>query len=119
MEGVILESALFDLAAVVRRRGLEPPAAFSDDERATFDPAFKLAAGRLPLLVLHRERGDLIVPRGAMSALATAGTPAGQKALVMVPRRGHNDVSLEDSYWSALAGFVRQPPAATAVSAHG
>ena len=43
-----------------------------------------------------------------MSALATAGTPAGQKALVMIPRRGHNDVSLEDSYWSALAGFVAQ-----------
>ena len=22
--------------------------------------------------------------------------------------RGHNDLSLEDSYWSALAGFVAQ-----------
>src|SRR5205814_9139356 len=30
MEGVILESALFDIAALVRRRGLEPPAVFSD-----------------------------------------------------------------------------------------
>lgn len=112
MAGVILESALFDIAALVRRRGLEPPATFSDDERTTFDPALKLAAGRLPLLVLHGERDDLIVPREAMSALATAGTPAGQKALVVVPRRGHNDVSLEDSYWSALAGFVAQLPAA-------
>jgi alpha-beta hydrolase superfamily lysophospholipase len=110
MEGVVLESALFDIAALIRRRGLEPPAAFTDDERATFDPALKLATGRLPLLVLHGERDDLIVPREAMSALATAGTPAGQKALVMVPRRGHNDVSLEDSYWSSLGGFIAQLP---------
>ena len=47
MAGVILESALLDIAALVRRRGLEPPAVLSDDERATFDPALKLAAGRL------------------------------------------------------------------------
>jgi pimeloyl-ACP methyl ester carboxylesterase len=112
LEGVILESALFDLAALIRRRGLVPPDSFTDDERATFDPAAKLALGRLPLLVLHGERDEMVVPREAMSALATAGSTAGDKALVIVPRRGHNDVSLEDSYWSALAGFVAQLPAA-------
>jgi len=108
LEGVVLESALFDLAALVRRRGLVPPASFSDEERATFEPATKLALGRLPLLVLHGERDELIAPSEAMSALATAGSTAGDKALVIVPRRGHNDVSLEDSDWSALAGFVAQ-----------
>ena len=112
LEGVILESALFDLAALVRRRGLEPPASFSDDERATFEPAGKLALGRLPLLVLHGERDELIAPNEAMAALAHAGSIAGDKALVIVPRRGHNDVSLEASYWSALAGFVAQGPRA-------
>jgi pimeloyl-ACP methyl ester carboxylesterase len=112
MEGVILESALFDVAALIRRRGLAPPDSFSEDERATFDPAAKLPLGRLPLLVLHGERDELIVPREAMSALATAGSTAGDKALVIVPRRGHNDVSLEDSYWSALGAFVAQLRAA-------
>jgi uncharacterized protein len=108
MEGVILESALFDLAALIRRRGLVPPDSFTDDERATFDPSAKLRLGRLPLLVLHGERDEMIVPSEAMSALATAGSTAGDKALVIVPRRGHNDVSLEDSYWSALGAFVAQ-----------
>ena len=112
LEGVVLESALFDLAALVRRRGLMPPASFSDEERAMFEPATKLAMGRLPLLVLHGERDELIAPSEAMSTLATAGSMAGDKALVIVPRRGHNDVSLEDSYWSALAGFIAQVPTA-------
>jgi len=110
LEGVVLESALFDLKGLIRRRGLEPPAAFSDEERVTFEPATKLASGRLPLLVLHGERDELIAPGEAMSVLATAGSTAGDKALVIVPRRGHNDVSLEDSYWSALAGFIAQVP---------
>jgi alpha-beta hydrolase superfamily lysophospholipase len=110
LEGIVLESALFDLKGLIRRRGLEPPERFSDDERAMFEPATKLALGRLPLLVLHGERDDLIAQSEAMSALATAGSSAGDKALVIVPRRGHNDVSLEDSYWSALAGFVAQVP---------
>jgi alpha-beta hydrolase superfamily lysophospholipase len=110
LEGIVLESALFDLVGLIRRRGLEPPERFTDEERATFEPAAKLVLGRLPLLVLHGERDELIAPSEAMSALATAGSTAGDKALVIVPRRGHNDVSLEDSYWSALAGFVAQVP---------
>ena len=106
MEGVILESALFDLGSLIRRRGLVPPASFTDAERATFEPAAKLALGRLPLLVLHGERDDLIVPSEARSAHAAAGAAEADKALVMVPRRGHNDVSGGDNYWTALAEFV-------------
>ncbi len=106
MEGVILESALFDLGNLIRRRGLIPPASFTEEERATFDPATKLALGRLPLLVLHGERDDLIAPSEARSAHVAAGTAEADKQLVMVPRRGHNDVSGGDNYWSALAEFV-------------
>jgi len=106
MAGVVLESALFDLAGLVRRRGLIPPAAFSADERAAFEPATKLALGRLPLLVLHGERDELIALAEARAALAVAGTADADKALVVVPRRGHNDVSLGDNYWTALAAFV-------------
>ena len=106
MAGVILESALFDLGGLVRRRGLVPPASLTEEERRTFDPAGKLALGRLPLLVLHGERDNLIAPGEARSALAAAGAAGADKTLVMVPRRGHNDVSGEDLYWTALAAFV-------------
>lgn len=106
MEGVILESALFDLGSLIRRRGLVPPASFTEEERAMFEPAAKLALGRLPLLVLHGERDELIALSEAGSALGAAGTAAADKALVVVPGRGHNDVSGGDRYWSALAAFV-------------
>lgn len=106
MAGVILESALFELDSLIRRRGLIPPASFTDEERATFEPATKLALGRLPLLVLHGERDEMIAPSEAASALAAAGAGAADKALVIVPRRGHNDISGGDTYWSALAAFV-------------
>lgn len=106
MAGVILESALFDLRSLILRRGLVPPASFSDDERATFEPAGKLALGRLPLLVLHGERDELIALDEARAAFAAAGTAAADKALVVVPRRGHNDISLGDNYWTAIAGFL-------------
>jgi alpha-beta hydrolase superfamily lysophospholipase len=104
--GVIFESALFDLGNLIRRRGLVPPAQFSDDERATFEPAGKLALGRLPLLVLHGERDELIAPGEASAAFAAAGTADREKALVMVPGRGHNDVSHGERYWVALADFL-------------
>lgn len=112
MTGVILESALFDLAALVRRRGLVPPASFTAEEREAFEPLGKLALGRLPLLVLHGERDDLIVLAEARAALAAAGAPAADKSLVAVAHRGHNDISRGDGYWPALAQFVARvaPP---------
>lgn len=104
--GVILESALFDLGNLIRRRGLVPPPRFTDDELATFDPATKLPLGSLPLLVLHGERDELIAPSEARTALAAAGAPAAARSLVVVPQRGHNDVSLGEAYWTALSSFV-------------
>jgi alpha-beta hydrolase superfamily lysophospholipase len=112
MEGVILESTLFDLGNLIRRRGLVPPASFTEDERATFGPAGKLALGRLPLLVLHGERDEVIALDEARSALAAAGTDSADKTLVVVPGRGHNDVSHADLYWEALAGFIARTPSA-------
>jgi pimeloyl-ACP methyl ester carboxylesterase len=110
---VILESALFDLRGLIERRGLAPPASFTDDERATFEPATKLSLGQLPLLVLHGDRDDLIVPAEAHAALAAAATPDADKTLVMIPRRGHNDVSAASSYWTALAAFVARTVGST------
>lgn len=101
--GVVIESGLADLAGLVRRRGLTPPAQFSDDERATFDPLPKLQRGTGPLLVIHGERDTMIAPSEAEAAFAAAGTE--QKKLVLIPGRGHNDLSGSRSYWDALAAF--------------
>jgi len=116
MVGVVLESAMFDLGALIRRRGLVPPARFSDDERATFEPAGKLSLGRLPLLVLHGERDELIAPSEARAACAAAGAADGDKLLTIVPRRGHNDVSAGEVYWTALTEFLARVGAAHAGS---
>jgi fermentation-respiration switch protein FrsA (DUF1100 family) len=86
---------------------------FTEDERGTFEPVTKLALGRLPLLVLHGERDELIMLDEARSALTAAGTAIADKALVVVPGRGHNDVSNAGPYWDALAGFVARRSAAT------
>lgn len=102
--GVVLESAFFDLGNLIRRRGMTPPAAFTDDERATFEPAAKLAAGRLPLLVLHGARDTLIDPREAVAAHAAASS-ATERTLVLIEGRGHNDGTLSPAYWHALGGF--------------
>jgi alpha-beta hydrolase superfamily lysophospholipase len=103
MLGVVLESAFSDLAGLIRRRGLEPPA-LSADDRATFDPLAKLPAGKLPLLVMHGARDHLIAATEAETALRVAGSP--DKQLVLVPEHGHNDVSFSDVYWRALANFI-------------
>lgn len=102
--GVVLESGASDLAGLVRRRGLPVPSAFSADDRAVFDPLPKLAAGDLPLLVLHGAADDLIDPAEARAAHAHAGTT--HKQLVLIPDRGHNDLGHAPAYWQALAAFI-------------
>ena len=103
--GFVWESGFVDLAALVARRGLEPPAAFTDAELATFDPQRKLARGRRPLLLLHGEEDSLIRVHEARAAHAAAGTAAADKELVIVPGHGHNDLSYDALYWDALGRF--------------
>ena len=103
MLGVVLESAFSDLAALIRRRGLEPPV-LTNEERTQFDPLVKLPLGSLPLLVLHGARDHLIAASEAEVTLAAAGGT--DKRLVLVPDRGHNDVSGSDVYWRALSEFI-------------
>jgi fermentation-respiration switch protein FrsA (DUF1100 family) len=88
---------------LIRRRGLEPPA-LADEERAKFDPLSKLPAGRLPLLILHGDEDDLIVPAEAKVALDAAGSR--NKTLRMIAGHGHNDISFSEDYWRAITWFV-------------
>ncbi|MGC4122179.1 MAG: alpha/beta fold hydrolase [Myxococcales bacterium] len=106
VRAVVFESGFVDLAALIRRRGLEAPDSFDDAEKATFDPLPKLARGRLPLLVLHGEQDQSISPTEGKRAYEAAG--AEKKELVLVPGRGHNDVAASETYWEALARFVAQ-----------
>lgn len=102
MAGVVLESAFFELDGLIRRRGLAPPAAYSDEERAAFEPAGKIARGTLPLLVLHGAADDVVVPAEARGAHAAAR----DAELVFVPGRGHNDLHAGQVYWDALGAFI-------------
>jgi pimeloyl-ACP methyl ester carboxylesterase len=105
VRGFIWESGFVDLDAALERRGLEA-APLAAEERRTFDPIPKLRAGRSPLLVLHGGQDDLIVPEEGRSAFDAAGTTL--KKLVLVPERGHNDVSASPVYWNAIEAFLRE-----------
>ena len=104
VSGFILESGFVDLDGLIRRRGMQPPPEISAEERRVFDPLPKLARGQRPLLVLHGAEDTLIAADEGRRAHDAAGTP--DKELVVVPERGHNDLSLSPDYWDALAAFV-------------
>ena len=98
--GVILESGFIDLPGLVRRRSL-PPARFSEEDLATFDPRRKVAKGQGPLLIIHGENDRSISADEAREALSLATSP--RKHLAIIPGRGHNDVSASPEYWQAIA----------------
>jgi len=103
-DAFVLESGFVDLGALIKRRGMAMPAELPADDRAVFDPIPKLARGTRPLLVLHGANDTMISAGEAQRAFDAAGTT--DKQLVLVPNRGHNDVSFSSLYWSALSTFV-------------
>lgn len=104
--GFIWESGGADLHQLVYRRGLTPPAAFSEEELATFDPCRKLARGSHPLLVMHGKQDSLIVPAEARLAFAAAGTA--DKKLCLIAGHGHNDLAVSPLYWQSIREFVNK-----------
>jgi hypothetical protein len=103
--GVILESGFSDVGGFAARRGLSPALVTAADVD-TLGPLRKLAGSAAPLLVLHGELDALIPATEARAAHAASG--AADKRLVVVPGRGHNDLSFHPAYWEALADFVRR-----------
>ena len=103
MAGVVVESGYTDVGALVQRRGLTLAGKPTGEDRV-FDPVPKLARGTQPLLVLHGANDTLISAREAETAYAAAG--GANKRLVLVPHRGHNDLSFSEVYWTALAAFA-------------
>ena len=100
--GYIFESTGSDLADLVRRRALVVPE-FSQEDKNTFDPLPKMAACTTKTLILHGENDEIIHVR---EAEATHRAITGSR-LMVVPGRGHNDVSRGDDYWAALTEFMR------------
>lgn len=115
LAGCVLESTFSDLAAFVRRRGLEPPVRFADEHMQAFDPLPKLVASSVPLLVIHGEADEVIAVSEAHATFAASG--AADKALCLIARRGHNDVVADRRYWDALQTFFARLPHAAATTA--
>lgn len=104
VKGYVFESGISDLNGVVRRRGISLEAPLPERDRDDFDPLRRHARCTTPSLVLHGACDTLIGPHEAkatFNALATA-----DKSIVFVSERGHNDLSFDDTYWSALSDFI-------------
>ncbi len=104
VRGFVFESAPSDLYAGLHRWDVPLDGPLPEDDLATFCPLRKFRRCTTPSLVLHGERDTLIVAveaRQAFEALATS-----DKELVLIPGRGHNDVSFHPVYWDSLARFV-------------
>jgi uncharacterized protein len=108
--GIVFESGFSDVAGLARRRGLSV-GSVAEADLEVLCPLRKLARSRTPLLVLHGEEDTLIVPEEGRAAYEASG--AEDKRFVLVPRRGHNNVSRHPLYWEELAAFLQHVAAAT------
>jgi hypothetical protein len=102
--GVILESGFTDLHGLARRRGIQLDDPLAPDDRAAFDPLPKLRASTAPLLVLHGALDTLIPPSEGTAAHEATGTA--DRRFVLIPGRGHNDISAHPLYWASLRDFL-------------
>jgi alpha-beta hydrolase superfamily lysophospholipase len=103
VSGFVFESGFTDILAFARRRGATFET-LDEADMAILCPLRKLAGSKVPLLVLHGETDSLISANEARAAFAASG--AEDKELVLVPGRGHNDVSFHPTYWNKMAAFV-------------
>ena len=66
----------------------------------------KLRATATPLLVLHGDEDAIVPPFQAELLHRASAAPAERKRCVRFPRRGHNDLVHDPSYWPSVASFV-------------
>ncbi len=104
VQGFVFESVSSDLIGVAKRRRFDLGAPLTDEDRAVLDPLPKFGHCKVPALVLHGE-DDQIVPAAEAEATFTA-IPNAHRTKVLIPGRGHNDVSKSDIYWIVLNRFV-------------
>jgi hypothetical protein len=104
--GALAVVSTFTRLADVGRHHYGPLGLLAGDR---FDALGRVAALRVPLLVAHAER-DEIVPLALGRRLYEAA--AGPKRFLLVPRARHNDVLDDPTLLEALAGFAREAVAA-------
>jgi pimeloyl-ACP methyl ester carboxylesterase len=99
--GLVIDSGFSRLEGLVSRRGLMGEITAQD--RLDFDPLPKMARVQAPVVVIHGERDDLIIPEEGRELAAAA-----RGRFVGVPGAGHNDLFGMRGYWSVLGDFVRE-----------
>lgn len=104
VKGYLFESGIADVYGVIRRRGITLDGPLDARDLEVFSPLHKFARCTTPTLVLHGA-DDTLIPaseaRTTFDALA-----ASEKELVLIPGRGHNDLSMHPLYWEAMARFI-------------
>lgn len=105
MAGLILESSAANLGRLVRRFAGEPSGPLADLVRAH---DARIAAVRVPVLVIHGELDELI-PLEAAAELYHR-LPSREKDFVVIPGAGHNDILWvgAEQYFSAVSRFVQR-----------
>jgi ADP-ribosylglycohydrolase len=101
--GFVVESGFSDLVAFASRRGIALEVV-PEADRDVLCPLRKFGTNTAPLLMLHGAEDELIVPSEARALFEASA--ARDRRLVLLPGRGHNDVSLHPLYWDELGAFV-------------
>ena len=101
--GVILASPFDSLIAVGRLHYPWLPVSLL--LRHPFDAATLAQRNRMPLLAIVGER-DTIVPPARSLALFDAW--AGPRQWHSIPWANHNDLAMDDTFWNAIDGFLRE-----------
>lgn len=105
VRGYLFESGIADVYGVIRRRGITLEGPLDARDLEVFSPLHKFARCTTPTLVLHGADDSLIPASEARTTFdALAST---EKELVLIPGRGHNDLSMHPLYWEAMARFIK------------
>ena len=105
LASVVIDSGFTEVDAFAVRRGIDPQK-LSEHERRVIDPLPRIAASRVPLLLLHGEEDRAIAVREAEAAFDASRSE--DKTLCRLPGRGHNDLFLHPDYWRTLAAFLHR-----------
>jgi uncharacterized protein len=109
---LVLESAFTSIPEMARRAyPFLPP--IGPLIRTRYATIAKVPRLRVPLLVIHGERDEIVPLSQGRRVFEAAGGP---KRLLVIPGAGHDDVYVMggEAYWRTLREFVETPPGSAA-----
>lgn len=95
----LAEANAYDAAVVGR-----PPAGGGVAHVGLLENCDKLAGCTMPTLILHGSADRIVPPAQAVQAHRASG--AKRKQLQLIQGAGHNDISMSEEYFKAIAAFV-------------